>query len=206
MTGDFKSSCSAGFLVLEKNACAKQLASQTVGLQTGFSIGTVRLWAGCITSLASIPKSETALRRACPCEVLASLCPSLKGPPAPTSHPPPDVQMLPQGAEAQCHTCQPHTLIHALTHTYLTHLSTTYILHSYTHSDIPHPHEGSHAHLTHLYTLVHIHTHIHSHISQIHPHTCSSQSGIHGLKLRPHPCSWKKQNLFSRAEGSVPNQ
>lgn len=169
------SSCSAGFLVQEKNACAKQLGSQTVGLRTGFSISTARPWTGCTTSLASIPKSETALRRARPREVLASLHPQPERAP-PRSHLAP--RCYPGGQRQSVILADlTRSSTHSPTHT--SHTRAQHILPSYTHSDTPHPREGSHTHLTHLYTLVHIHTHIHSHISQIHPHTCSGQSGIH---------------------------
>lgn len=148
------SSCSAGFLVQEKNACAKQLGSQTVGLRTGFSISTARPWTGCTTSLASIPKSETALRRARPREVLASLHPQPeRAPPAPTSHP--DVTPGGRGKVSYLPTshAHPHThphILHTLEHN-------TYCPHTHTQTHLilaKVPTLTSHT-CTHLYTFVH---------------------------------------------------
>lgn len=182
------SSCSAGFLVQEKNACAKQLGSQTVGLRTGFSISTARPWTGCTTSLASIPKSETALRRARPREVLASLHPQPeRAPPLP-----PRTQMLPRGAEAKCHTCRPHTLIHTLTHTYFTHSSTTHIALIHTLRHTSSSRRFPHSPYTPVHTCTHSYTHSFSHIANTPTHMQRPEWNP-CLKLRPHPCSCKKQ-------------
>ena len=42
----------------EECVCQAALESDGLGVQTGFSVSTVRRWAGCVTSLTPIPKCD----------------------------------------------------------------------------------------------------------------------------------------------------